>query len=395
MKDMTVRDDLRALAAKLRNKVFAACDSPADVAVSTDPTHVGYLCGYRSILFDLMRDYRSAAVVTRDKAILVTGASDVAAALEVLGDPACVYRYGTFFFTTSGDTSPDWSAMPKVESTFPEALRAAVASVVKAQHTIGLDCANRWELEEVRGLMPGSVFDLRPTLMKARRTKLPEEVKKIGRAAAITEQGLEKAFAVARPGITELELSTIIASEMCAGGGIPRFVVVTTGERSALADAYPSSAKLSKGDLVRFDIGCTVDGYWADMARTAVVGEPTAEQQKRYDALLEGEEAERVVARAGTRAGDLFRIAVDRVRQGGLSEYQRSHCGHGIGIDVHEFPTLNAANQNVELEDGMVLCVETPYYQIGWGGMMVEDMIVIRSTGSESLTHLPRELRRI
>jgi Xaa-Pro dipeptidase len=71
------------------------------------------------------------------------------------------------------------------------------------------------------------------------------------------------------------------------------------------------------------------------------------------------------------------------------------NCGHGIGIDVHEFPALSPANEGVALEDGMTLCVETPYYQISWGGMMVEDMIVVGPTGNECLTHLPRELRRL
>ena len=168
----------------------------------------------------------------------------------------------------------------------------------------------------------------------------------------------------------------MIAGEMRAGGGVPRFVVVTCGERSALADAYATPANLKMGDLVRFDLGCTVNGYWADMARTAVVGPAARDQQQRYDALREGEEVQRAVARAGVSASELFKVAVERVRQGALSDYKRSHCGHGIGIDVHEFPTLNAANRDVVLEDGMVLCVETPYYQIGWGGMMVEDMIV-------------------
>jgi len=238
-------------------------------------------------------------------------------------------------------------------------------------------------------------FDARPAIMRARRTKLPEEIEKIAHAAAITERGLDKAFAQARAGATELELSAIIAAEMRAGGGVPRFVVVTCGGRSALADAYATPTKLKSGDLVRFDIGCTVDGYWADMARSAVVGEPTREQQERYDALLAGEEAERTLARAGVSAGDLFKAAIDGVRAGVLPDYRRSHCGHGIGIDVHEFPTLSAANQAIALEDGMVLCVETPYYQIGWGGMMVEDMIVIRPIGNECLTHLPRELRRL
>jgi Xaa-Pro dipeptidase len=392
---MLVRDDLRTLAYKVRKKVFAAFDQSVDALISTDPAHVGYLCGYRSLLFDLMRAYRSAAIVTRENVVLVTGASDVAAALEVLGDPACIYRYGVFFFESSGGTGVDWSALPRLEATYSDALRAAIAAIVGPQHDVGLDCPNAWELQELKNLVPARCFDARPAIMKARRTKLREEIEKIAHAAAITERGLEKAFAQARAGVTELELSTAIACEMRAGGGVPRFVVVTSGERSALADAYATPLRLSEGDLVRFDIGCTVDGYWADMARTAVVGEPTREQQQRYDALLEGEEAQRALARSGVSAGDLFKVAVDRVRQGALPDYKRSHCGHGIGIDVHEFPTLNAAMQNVELEDAMVLCVETPYYQIGWGGMMVEDMIVIHPTGNDCLTRLPRELRRL
>jgi Xaa-Pro dipeptidase len=392
---MFVRSDLKAIAGKVARKVFTACDRQADVIISTDPTHVGYLCGYRSLLFDLMRDYRMATIVSRDKAIVVTGASDAAAALEVLQDPACIYRYGVFFFEWSSDSRVNFSALPTPENTFADALRTAIAAAVKPQHAVGLDCANAWELKELKNLVGARSFDARPAIMKARRTKLAEEIEKIARAAALTERGLQKAFAQAQAGITELELSTIIAGEMRAGGGVPRFVVVTGGERTSLADAYATPAKLANGDLVRFDIGCTVDGYWADMARTAVVGEPTPEQQRRYDALLEGEQAQRALARSGVTAGDLFKVAVDRVRQGALPEYKRSHCGHGIGIEVHEFPTLNAANQGVELENDMVLCVETPYYQIGWGGMMVEDMIVIRPAGNECLTQLPRELRRL
>lgn len=392
---MFVRDDLRTIADKVRHKVFAACDRAADVIISTDPNHVGYLCGYRSLLFDLMRDYRSAAIVTRERALLVTGASDIAAALEVLRDPSCVYRYGVFFFESSDGAGVDLSASPKVESTFADALRAAVTATVKPHHDVGLDCANPLEMTELKNLTGSRSFDVRPAILKARRTKLAEEIDKIAHAAALTERGLAKAFAEAKPGMTELELSTTIAGEMRAGGGVPRFVVVTCGERSALADAYPTPAKLQKGDLVRFDLGCTVDGYWADMARTAVVGEPTREQRQRYEALRDGEEVQRAIARSGVSAAELFKVAVERVRQGALPDYKRSHCGHGIGIDVHEFPTLNAANQDVALEDGMVLCVETPYYQIGWGGMMVEDMIVVRPGGNDCLTHLPRELRQL
>ena len=122
---MFFRDDLKALAQKVRAKVFAACNENADVIITTDPTHVGYLCGYRSLLFDLMRGYRAAAIVTRDKAILVTGASDAAPALEVLRDPASVYRYGVFYFESNGG-GVDFAALPKPENTFLDALRAAI-----------------------------------------------------------------------------------------------------------------------------------------------------------------------------------------------------------------------------------------------------------------------------
>src|SRR6516164_11531237 len=178
MKSMLVRDDLRAIAEKVRSKVFTACGQDADVVISTDPTHVGYLCGYRSLLFDLMRDYRSAAIVTRDKALLVTGASDVAAALEVLRDPACIYRYGVFFFESSDGAEADFSALPKLAGTFSEALRAAVAASVKPQHRVGLDCANASDLPELKDLAGARSFDARPAILKARRTKLAEEIEK-------------------------------------------------------------------------------------------------------------------------------------------------------------------------------------------------------------------------
>jgi Xaa-Pro aminopeptidase len=391
---MLFRSDLKAIAEKARAKVFAASGNAADIIVSTDPSNVGYLCGYRTVLLDLFPSYRCAAIVTRDQAMLVTGASDAPAALEVLRDPACVYRYGMFFFDSTGG-EVDFSALPKPEATFGDALGAALAAVAKPHHTIGLDCRAEWELKELQALAGTRSVDARPGILKARRTKLPEEIEKIRHAASITERGMAMAFDHAKSGVTELELSTIIAGEMRAGGGVPRFVVVTAGERSALADTYASSARLAKGDLLRLDIGCTVDGYWADTARTGVVGEPTGDQQTRYDALAEGELAQLKLARAGVSAGDLFKVAVDGVRNGALPNYKRTHCGHGIGVDVYEYPTLNPAFQNAELEDGMVLCVETPYYELGWGGMMVEDMIVIRPTGNECLTRLPRDLRRL
>jgi Xaa-Pro dipeptidase len=391
---MLFRDDLKAIADKARAKVFEACARDVDVIISTDPVHVGYLTGYRSVLLDADRTYRCAVIVTHTRTALVTGASDAAPALEVLREPACIYRYGLFYFSTSG-SGADVAAMPKAESTFAEAVRAAMQAMVKPSHSVGLDCTSESDFQQLSGLAGQNAFDARAAIIKARSIKLPEEIEKMRYAAAITEKGMAKALDFAKPGVTELELSSIISTEIIAGGGIPRFVVVTAGDRSALADAYATKAKLAKGDILRLDVGCTVEGYWADTARTAVVGKPTPEQQRRYDALLQGELAELATARPGASAADLYNVAMEGVRKGALPNYQRSHCGHGLGIGAHEFPTLNPGNRDVELQEGMVLCVETPYYELGWGGMMVEDIIVIRKGGNECLTKLPRELRSV
>jgi Xaa-Pro dipeptidase len=392
---MFYRDDMRAIAGKARAKIFQHCREDADVIISVDSVHVGYLTGYRSVLLDADRNFRCAVLLTRERTILVTGASDAAPALEVLRDPTSIYRYGVFYVSARGN-GIDWSAMPKTESTFSDALKAAIRAHVKPSQTVGIDAGSSADIQQLREFLGKATFDARPAIIKARSVKVPEEVEKMRHAAAITERGMEKAFAAAKEGITELALSTIISAEMIAGGGVPRFVVVTSGERAALADAYATKKKLVKGDLLRVDLGCTVDGYWADMARTAIVGEPDKEQQSRYDALLAGERAQREFARAGVTAGALFDVAMRAVQgHGAFPNYQRSHCGHGLGIGAHEFPTLNPANRDVPIEENMVLCVETPYYELGWGGMMVEDIIVIGKHGNESLTKLPRELWRV
>ncbi|RAI44133.1 M24 family metallopeptidase [Rhodoplanes roseus] len=390
---MHYRDDMREIAEAARARTFAAARDDATVIVSTDTNHVGWLTGYRSVLADADRYFRCAAIVTPNRTVLVTGTSDAAPALEVLRDPTCVHRYGVFY-VSSVEGGIDLASMPTVEASFADALAAALKAHVGPADVVGIDGVTPADLQQVEALVGGAkTFDARPAVIKARSVKSPGEIAVMRHAATITERGLEKAFAAARPGMTELDLATIISTEMVAGGGIPRFVVVTAGDRAALADAYATRAVLKPGDLVRVDLGCTVDGYWCDMARTAVMGEPTPLQRDRYQALLDGELAQLAIAKAGITAGALFDVAVNRVRQGALPNYQRSHCGHGLGIGPHEFPTLNVANRDVEIVENMVLCVETPFYELGWGGMMVEDVILIRPDGHESFTKLPRELR--
>jgi Xaa-Pro dipeptidase len=106
--------------------------------------------------------------------------------------------------------------------------------------------------------------------------------------------------------------------------------------------------------------------------------------RRYHKALLAGVERACDVIRPGVHVADVFNAAVEAVRRAGLSHYERTHVGHGIGIDGYDAPTLSAARDEV-LEAGMVLCVETPYYELGRWGLQVEDMLVVRADGVERL----------
>jgi Xaa-Pro dipeptidase len=131
--------------------------------------------------------------------------------------------------------------------------------------------------------------------------------------------------------------------------------------------------------------------YSSDISRTAVLGEPAPKLRRYYAAILAGEERALEVMRPGTPAGAVFEAAVAGTRAGGIPHYDRHHVGHGIGLDVYDLPILNATTET-PLAAGMVFEVETPYYELGFGGVQVEDTVLVTDEGHTLLTTSSREL---
>ncbi len=127
------------------------------------------------------------------------------------------------------------------------------------------------------------------------------------------------------------------------------------------------------------------------MARSAVVGEPTRLQAQRYAAIAAGQKAEIEAIRPGALAGDVFEVALRTTREAGLPTFMRNHCGHGVGVECNENPRI-MKHSKVALGAGMVLSLETPFYERGWGGMMVEDVVRVTEDGFEFISTLPRDL---
>lgn len=223
-----------------------------------------------------------------------------------------------------------------------------------------------------------------------RRVKTLDEITLLREAAAINERAAARAFAVAREGIPEKALEEAFWIEIARTGALPGHWETTLGSRSSgsfHAGPYPARP----GDLVRSDSSCQFRGYWSDIGRTRVLGAARPEHVRTYEALRIGQEAAVKAVRPGVRAGDLFALAVDTIRRAGLPEYQRHHVGHGIGLEMYEAPLLTEGS-DARLEPGMVINVETPYYESGYGGFQLEDTVVVTETSGELLTVADRSL---
>ena len=388
---MKPMNDVLNLVKQRRLKLFTRLGDDVGAVISDVSANKTYLSGYHSMSEDLSPGYRTAVVATRERTALVVSAADAGPALEILEDPAQIFRYGTFYFESGGD-SPALGFDQPGRSNFVKALKEAVLAVVPRGQLIGIDHYGGSQLTEIiAGAHGAACLDVSQAIAETRRIKLDGEIASIRKATLLVEAGMKAILAKGCAEMTEFELAALVTQEMVAGGSVPRFVSVTSGPRSALADAYPTLRKVREGELVRLDAGCFVDGFTSDMARTFIVGEPSMLAKRRYDAIAAGLEEELGKIKAGARVGDVYDAAVQTVRRSGIPSYRRHHCGHGLGIGGYEAPII-AENSDVLLQSGMCLCVETPYYEIGWGGMMVEDTIVVTENGYSQISTMPRGL---
>lgn len=369
-----------------------------DALVATTTENVYYVSGLRSISHALFRGLELYAVFTRRGTALVipfidtTGVASDGIQVDHL---AC---YGKFFFEYAEDPGDigrkirEWTRAPAASPA--EALASVLDDLGVLGRRVGLDEGNlfpaTWKRVEER-LAGTTLVPAYQTFRQVRMVKGPDEVAALEKAALIAEDGIAAVLGMLRAGVTEREAARVYEQEVLHKGAEPFFTVVTIGERAALADVYPTDRALRPGDLVRFDLGCLVGPYRSDISRTAVLGKPTDKQARYYAGILAGERAAMAAMKPGVPVSQLFEIAVRVTRENGVPHYQRHHVGHGIGLEPYDPPTINAST-NTALEAGMVFCVETPYYEHGWGGVQVEDAVEITPNGSRTLTRSSQDL---
>jgi Xaa-Pro aminopeptidase len=368
-----------------------------DALVATTPENNLYVSDFWSISQWTLRGTPVFTVLPRDaEPAIISPISDLDLYAEKPSWIKDVQCYGTFYIK-----SPQARRLMKSEERLARLLKEAkteatpVDALVKVlkersleDKTLGVDEAGTtciiWE--ELRNKLPAAQIKHGASIFKEiRMVKTSEEVKRLKRAAEISEKALGVSLEEVKEGVSETDLAHKFEVTVTEEGGRPFITVFGCGTRSAFPNAMPSRYKLKKGDIVRFDGGCVYQNYLSDIAFSAVFGESTEKHEKYYTALDRGTKEAIDNIKPGVKASDLFSIALETTRKAGIPRYMRHHCGHGIGIEVYDMPLLRPTD-NTLLEEGMTLNVETPYYEIGFGGLQVEETIVVTSKGCKYLT---------
>lgn len=223
-------------------------------------------------------------------------------------------------------------------------------------------------------------------VVASRRRKLPIEVEAIRRAGELADivQGVVREHAAA--GQSEAELAGLAQSAMYrrAGRRVPAVLHLTAGPGTQTGGAEPTGNILREGDIVLTDTSPWIDGAWSDTCSVVVVGEPSAEQRRMFDAVRRALDLAIDLCRPGAIACDVDRAVRESLTDWGPAYHH--HTGHGIGASWSEEPRIVPYEQ-MQIEEGMVLAVEPAIYRPGWGGMRLEDVFIVRASGNERLTH--------
>ena len=289
-----------------------------------------------------------------------------------------------------------------VPASYEEALIGCLSEI--GVTTVGFEAAHvtvarhEWWRETIVGR--GLDITLRSTeriVEQARIIKDASEVAILRDAAARLEQVMPVVLASVREGETERQIAGAIEAAMReAGYERPAFdTIVASGPHSAMPHYRAGTRALAAGDLLVLDFGGVLDGYCCDLTRTVSIGPPSREVRRVYDAVRDAHAAAVAAVRPGIETSAVDAAARDLLRDRGLGDAFGHGTGHGLGLDVHEEPRIGKPRADVPpvtLAPGMVFTIEPGAYLPGFGGVRIEDDVLVTDSGCELLTTLPREL---
>ena len=257
---------------------------------------------------------------------------------------------------------------------------------------LGLEDSVAWS-EQIRWseAVDAETVPLSGMVESLRAVKDRAELARIEAAACIADRALASVVPMLRPGVTESHLQMALDDAIrTAGASGPAYdTIVASGPNGALPHATPTDRRVEAGDLVIVDVGAVVDGYRSDMTRTFVLGDPSDQAAAMLDVVGRSQAAGVGAVGPGVEARKIDGACRSVIREAGMGDAFVHGTGHGVGLDVHELPRV-ASGSSAVLQPGNVLTVEPGVYFPGFGGVRVEDLLVVTDAGCRPLTLYPK-----
>jgi len=274
-----------------------------------------------------------------------------------------------------------------------EILVDETAEMLKAWkiHRLGFDSLTVSTYLKLKERLDNVEFkDASNVMWSLRKIKDSDEISLMKKAAELTSLGMQKALEIVEAGISEREVAAEIEYAMRKKGsdGVSFDTIVSSGLNSAYPHGGCGDRVMKEGDFVVVDVGAKYRSYCSDMTRTFIIGKPSPKQLKIYETVRKAQMLAAENVRAGVEAREIDHIARDFISRAGYGEYFVHGLGHGVGLDIHEPPTLNPYSKDV-LSEGNVLTIEPGIYIPGFGGVRIEDTVLVLDSGVEKLTDAP------
>ena len=253
------------------------------------------------------------------------------------------------------------------------------------------------EFKEIKNKLAGyNLIPIDTELDNLRMIKSEEEIELIAKAERIGDEAFSYILNEIKPGVTEKEIALKLEFYMRSHGAerLSFEVIAASGLNSASPHAMPSDKIIEEGDFLTLDFGCVYNGYCSDMTRTIVVGKANERQKEIYNIVKEAQQAALDNIKAGMTGKEADSIARNIIASYGYADQFGHGLGHGIGLFIHEMPRLSVKG-DIVLEPGMVVSVEPGIYIEGFGGVRIEDAVVIEENGVRNLTKSTKELVEI
>lgn len=229
-----------------------------------------------------------------------------------------------------------------------------------------------------------------------RAIKDEREQEKIRQAEAIGDRAYAKIIKKLQPGMTEKEVAAWLEFYMKEEGaeGLSFGTIAASGLHSAMPHAVPTDKVLEEGDFLTMDFGCLYRGYCSDMTRTVVIGNADDKQREVYETVLRAQQTAIAGIRPGMTGKEIDSLARHVIEEAGYGQYFTHSLGHSVGLEIHERPNFSTKEEQV-IEPGMVITVEPGIYIEGFGGVRIEDVVIITEDGCQNITHSPKQLLEI